>query len=199
MNSTETRKVHPLLPLLEPPFRFVVRIVRRHLALCDVTKDINTPSQVRPPRCLLCFFFLEVQIVDVDRLRSFYWKMRIKMGKWVKDGTFKCQFFMLHLCRTRGKHGVGVAQPQLQWKLVWPLVDYTIRIHLFLFPGCLRSSHWCTRPSRLLAVSYSLQVREHPPHLNYFSFTTLFPTPQTVSPPSTVSSTKSICARGGTL
>lgn len=76
-------------------------------------------------------------------------------------------------------------------------LTYTESLHHYgpfiLF--CCRSS---PTDAFCLLLCLLLTAREGKPLLNYFP-SPHFPTPQIISPPSTTSSRKSICARGGTL
>lgn len=72
----------------------------------------------------------------------------------------------------------------------WQLHHY----HPFILFSCLSSP----ADAFSLLLCLLLTAREGKPLLNYFP-SPRFPTPQIVSPPSTASSRKSICARGGTL
>lgn len=76
-------------------------------------------------------------------------------------------------------------------------LTYTESLHHY-GPFILFSCRSSPTDAFSLLLCLLLTAREGKPLLNYFP-SPHFPTPQIVSPPSTTSSRKSICARGGTL
>lgn len=76
-------------------------------------------------------------------------------------------------------------------------LTYTESLHHY-DPFILFSCRSSPTDAFSLLLCLLLTAREGKPLLNYFP-SPHFPTPQIVSPPSTTSSRKSICARGGTL